>query len=323
MRTFRRADRAVPIALLLLLITILIAACAGGGSAGRLNGVGDNPVPGNGQAAPGGGDDGPGTPAEAPASPGSENPDAVGAIDDAKIIRTGTMDLEVSDVPGAIREARDAIRTMGGYIGASRTSNVDDKPYAEITYRIPVDRWEDALDALRALNGMTTKVVTEQTEAVDVTGQVVDLEARIRNLRASETALQGIAEQATRIPDILEIQAQITNVRGQIEQLEAQRNALADQTTYATLTVSYQLPVVAAVEVQAEGWDPAAIFDEATASIVSVFQALAGAAIWLAVVWLPILVMVSIVGGVAVWLLRRFGVLERSLRPTPPAASGD
>ena len=258
-----------------------------------------------------------------PAASAAAGQPEVGAVDDAKIIRTGTMDLEVSDVPGAIREARDAIRGMGGYVGASQTSNVDDQPYAQITYRIPVDRWEDALDALRGLNGDTTKVVSEQTESADVTSQVVDLDARIRNLQASETALVEIAEEATRIQDILDIQAQITSIRGQIEQLEAQQNQLADQTSYATLTVSYQLPAVAAIEVQAEGWDAGSIFDEATATLVGVLQALAGAGIWLLVVWVPILVMFAVAAGIVAFLLRRFGVLDRAVRSSPPAAAGD
>ena len=59
--------------------------------------------------------------------------------------------------------------------------------------------------------------MSEQTQAVEVTGPVVDLQARIRNLGASETALQVIAARATKISDILEIQAQLTGVRGEIE----------------------------------------------------------------------------------------------------------
>ena len=321
MRTFRPANRAtVPIVLSILLMSFVIAACGASGTA--LDGVGGAAAsPASRDAA------GPGTgqgEQEAPApSAAPVDPDVVGAADDAKIIRTGTIDLEVSDVPGAIRAARDTIRAMGGYIGASTTSNRDDQPYAEITYRIPVARWEDALDALRGLNGLTRKVVSEQTEAVDVTGQVFDLEARIRNLRASETALQRIAEQATRVSDILEVQAQITGVRGQIEQLEAQRNQLGDRTTYATLTATFQLPVVTAIEVQAKGWDPGAIFDEASASLVGLMQALATAGIWIVVVWLPILVLVAIVVGIVAWLLRRFGVLDRAVRPSPPVVAGD
>jgi hypothetical protein len=318
MRTIRRVDRApLPIGLLILLVTFVLAAC-GGSASSVLSPVGDragNEQPGTGS---GNGDGQAAAPTNAP-----QEPDGLGAVDDAKIIRTGTMELEVTDLGKAITAARSAILGMGGYIGASTTSNVDDRPYAEITYRIPVDRWEDALDTLRGLNGLTSKVVAEQTQAVDVTGQVVDLDARIRNLRASETALQKIAEQATRIPDILEIQAQITNVRGQIEQLEAQRNDLGDRTSYATLTATFQLPVVAAIEVQAKGWDPGAIFDEASASLVGMLQGLAGAGIWLLVVWVPILVIVSIVIALTAWILRRTGVLERAMRPAPPAIGGE
>ena len=72
--------------------------------------------------------------------------------------------------PSPWRAARDGIRAMGGYIGASTTQNEGDTPIATVTYRIPADRWEDALDLLRGLNGPTTKVVTERTEAVEVTG---------------------------------------------------------------------------------------------------------------------------------------------------------
>jgi hypothetical protein len=267
-------------------------------------------------------DDGGGT-GRAAGGEDSEQPNPPGAVDDAKIIRTGTMDLEVTDVPKAIRTARDVVAGAGGYIGASSTGSNDDQPYAEITYRIPVDRWEDALDELRGLNGIATKVVAEQTQAVDVTGQYVDLEARIRNLRASETALLAIAEKATRVSDILEVQAQITSVRGQIEQLEAQRNDLGDRTSYGTLTVTFQLPAVAAIEVQSSAWDPGAIFDEASASLVGLLQAFAGAGIWLIVVWVPILIVVAIVVAFVAWLLRRFGVLERAVRAAPPVATGD
>ena len=103
-----------------------------------------------------------------------------------------------------------------------------------------------------SLNGLTSKVVGEQTQAVEVTGQVIDLEARIRNLRASETALQEIASTATRITDVLEVQNQLTNVRGQIEQLSAALADLEDRAGFATLTATFSVPVVA-VEARRRG----------------------------------------------------------------------
>ncbi len=54
----------------------------------------------------------------------------IAARDDAKIIRTGSLTLEVSDIPTALRAARDAIVGLGGYVGASTTRNDGDRPSA-------------------------------------------------------------------------------------------------------------------------------------------------------------------------------------------------
>jgi cell division protein FtsB len=304
MHTIRPSRAAIP----LLLVSLLLAACAG--SAGTvLSPVGDA-VDGRASGAGTGSGD-----VEAPAAMPSGAPlmpqDGVGAVvDDAKIIRTGTIDLEVSDVPKALTAARDGIRAMGGYIGASQTFNEGDTPVATITYRIPADRWEDALDLLRGLNGLTTKVVTEQSEAVEVTSQVIDLEARIANLRASEAALQEIARKAVRVSDVLEVQAQLTAVRGEIEQLTAQLKDLEDRAAMATLTARFSVPVVA-VEVAQKGWDPTAVVDEATASLVEVLQGLATAGIWFGIVWLPILLVLGVIAAAFAWIVRRTGIGRR------------
>lgn len=245
---------------------------------------------------------------------------AIGARDDARIIRTGSIELEVTDVPRALRTARDAIVALGGYVGASNTSNSDERPSAQITYRIPANRWEDALDALRSLNGLTTRVVTEQTQAVEVTGQVIDLEARIRNLRASETALQGIAAKATKISDVLEVEARLTDVRGQIEQLTAQLQDLNDRAGYATLTAYFSVPVVA-VEAAGKDWEPATVVDEAAASMITILQGLASAGIWFLIVWLPILLVLGLVAALAIRVARRTGIGRRSSGPGLPPLS--
>lgn len=294
-------------------IGILVAACGGAASGPNLStvgnavGDGDSASRGEGYLSGQGGGDPAAT--AAPAPPITE--DGVGAaVDDARIIRTGTIALEVTDVPSALVTARDGIRAMGGYIGASQTENIEDKPYATITYRIPADRWEDALDLLRKLNGLTAKIVTESTQAVEVTGQVIDLEARIRNLRASETALQEIAAGATRVTDVLEVQNQLTNIRGQIEQLSAALADLEDRAGFATLTATFSVPFIA-VEAATEGFEPAKVVDEASASLVNILQALTTAGIWFAIVWLPLLLVLGAIVALVVWIGRRLGLIGR------------
>src|SRR5207253_3452317 len=106
---------------------------------------------------------------------------AVAIFNDAKIVRTGSLELTVDNVANALTNARDAIRGLGGYIGASQQQRTNDQTVASVTYRIPVARWEEALDAIRHLG----TEVSEKTDATEVTGQIVDVAARIRNRTAS------------------------------------------------------------------------------------------------------------------------------------------
>jgi hypothetical protein len=317
-----RANRisAISLSLLLLLSILALVGCASGGAA-QLSTVGQSVGAGARQGSDGGAASAAPSAANAP---GDEqgSPDQVGQlVDDAKIVRTGTMELEVADVTVALTAARDGIRAMAGYIGASQTQASGDSPVATITYRIPVARWEDALDLLRGLTGSGGKVVAENTNAVEVTGAVVDLEARIKNLRASEAALQGISSRATRISDVLEVENQLTNVRGQIEQLSAQLKQLDDQASYATLTATFTTPVVA-VQAAAERWEPARVVDEATASLVDILQSLTTAGIWFAIVWLPMLLLLGAITALVVFVLRRLGVIRIGRRPGDAPAAG-
>ena len=246
-----------------------------------------------------------------PLAPG----EAAAFKDGALIIRTGSLQLQVGDVLAATAAARSSIQGMGGYIGASQQYGDGDDIVATITYRIPAERWEDALDAFRKLGD----AVGEETNSADVTGQIVDLDARIRNLRASETALVRHLAGAQRVSDVLEIEARLSDVRGQIEQLTAQKSNLDDQVAYATLTVTYGVEVQAVREA-ADRWDPAAEIDQAGASLVGFLQLLASAGIWLAIVGLPVLVVVAIVAAVGLFIARRFGFRRSAGSPPPTPA---
>ena len=315
--TSRSARRPLHTVLAILAALLIVGACASSGGA-ALAPIGSDLGGGSARDASGGSGEMQPPVAEAPGvvpEPGviDENGQFVGQRDDALIVRTGSMAIEVADFDAALAKARTAVTGLGGYISGSQMATDGDKPYASITYRIPSDRWDDAMAALKALG---TKVVSEQTQAIEVTSAVVDLDARLDNLRATERSLQAIMAQAIKIPDILEVQSQLTTVRGQIEQLTAERDHLKDQASYGTLTVGWSLPVVAVATVQGS-WDPAAIVDEALAQLVQLGQGVLTAGIWLAIVGLPLLLVGVLLVGLIALVARRFGVGRR------PAATGE
>ncbi len=283
--------------LTLLLVVFVVAACSASGS-GIFANVGDNlqgdggaPAPGvdNGGSGPGG--DGSG---EQPA-----------ALADQRIIKTGEISLEVPNVTTAVARVRAMAVDLGGYVGGSRAGTRDES--ATLTLRIPADTFEDALTRLHALDG---DVVAEATKEQDVTSTVVDLEARIANLQASETQYRVLLGQAVKIDDILAVQTRLDDVRGQIEQLQAQHKELTGLADLSTLTVTL---IPTALQQAAGGWDPGKTVSDAFASLVDVGQNIGDGLIWFAIVWLPILIAL----GLVVLLAWRIVPGLRGRTPTP------
>ena len=232
----------------------------------------------------------------------------LGAPIEQRIIKTGEITLEVENVGEALGRVRAMAVELGGYIGGSQAGTLDDR--ATLTLRIPAAGFEDAL---ARLHEMDAEVVPESTREQDVTGQVVDLQARIENLEASEASYRELVARAERVEDILAVQSRLDDVRGQIEQLTAQLAALEGQAALSTLTVTL-VPVATPVETTAETWDPSAQLDQALAVLVGIGQGLLNAVIWFGIVWLPVLLVLAIIALVS---LR--GVLEVRRRMTPPA----
>jgi hypothetical protein len=244
---------------------------------------------------------------------GSISENAGAPTDQTQIVKTGSMAIEVQDLNKAIEQARSTIIGMGGYVSDSTRSGDGQSAVSTITYRLPVARWDDALTAF---HGLASKLISEQTNSTDVTAQVIDLDARINNLKATEAALQGIMAKAVAIPDVLAVEEQLSSVQGQIEQLSAQQNHLKDQAAMSTLAVTFMTPTTVTAQAT-QGWDLSNQVDQAVAALVHIGQGLVTIGVWILIVGVPIVVGVLIVLMV-LWIVRR--VFGRR-RPSPAAGT--
>ena len=224
--------RAVSLAVLFLLAAVL-AACGSQGSAmapeeqtsaGGDSGseeAGGAPVP----ASSAGGEATGGGPA---------GPDGNAAPIEQRIIKTGEVALEVDNVAVVLARVRGMAVELGGYVGGSQAGTLDES--ASLTLRVPAARFDELLARLHEMEDV--KVVSESTNEQDVTREIVDLEARIRNLEASEESYRVLLDRAERIDDVLVVQSRLDEVRGQIEQLNGQLQTVEGQADLSTLTVT-------------------------------------------------------------------------------------
>ena len=174
-------------------------------------------------------------------------------VDTRDVIRTGTVRLRADEVEQSALAAAAAARQLGGLVAAEDTvtdPSDPDRTVAELTLRVPSARFDDLLAEVRTLG-----VVLSQTQqAQDVTGQVADVQARVEAQRASVRRIQALLARADTIGEVVTVEAQLAQRQSDLEALEAQQKALADQTTLATLQVSVVGPDPAGTEEDPTGF---------------------------------------------------------------------
>ena len=163
---------------------------------------------------------------------------------DRKVVRTGSMDMLVSDPKQISEKIRGLAEQAGGFLVSSEMYGGDNAASASLTIRVPADKFEMIRDKIASLS---VRVESEKVQAEDVTKQYVDQDARLRNLRAQETQYLGILKQAKTVKDTIEVSDKLNQVRGEIEQQQAEFDALSKQVETVALTISLRAEAEARV----------------------------------------------------------------------------
>jgi anti-sigma factor ChrR (cupin superfamily) len=181
--------------------------------------------------------------AAVPAVAAKSGPRTIGAVNASvaqthRLARTATLELVVRDAEASRTRAADATTALGGVV----TALIDEGPPAagdvhqvHATIEVPAARLDDALDRLAQLG----TVQRREIDAEDVDASLVDQDARLRNLRREETALLQLMDKRGSVDEILTVEQKLSEVRGSIEELDAQHQH--DLHRVATGTISLTL----------------------------------------------------------------------------------
>lgn len=175
-----------------------------------------------------------------------------GELTKRKVVKNGSLSLLVKNAEQVAQTVQTLAERLGGFVQSSQVYEVSEGVKAgSVTVRVPAYRFQEAVSGMKAL---AVKVEREDSNTSDVTEQFIDLEARLKNLKAQEEQFLEIMKQSKNVQDTLQVASHLGSIRGQIEQIQGQLQYLSRQVDMSTITVS--LTAEADVEVFGIKWRP-------------------------------------------------------------------
>jgi hypothetical protein len=168
------------------------------------------------------------------------------------VVRAGTLEIIAVDPLQAAEQLRDLAIHLSGFVVTSRVSGSDERTRsAQVTVRIPSKYFDEARAQVRRI---AKTVEQDAIEARDVTREYVDQEASLRNARAEEAQYLAILKRAAAVKDVLEVSSKLAEVRGRIDESEADLRFFHHQVEMSLLTTN--ITAVAQAQVFGVHWRP-------------------------------------------------------------------
>ena len=296
---------------LVLALLVVLAGCGGAGNAGGGGGedasaggdIGSEATAATAGAGGGAGSAG----GETGSAGGERTAEAIGSEEVLQIerrqalVRTGRVALTVENVSTTERELTRVVRDAGGFVSSSRVRRDDREEGTVVTgqlvVRVPAENFSTAFARIERAG----EVRASNTSTRDVSEQLVDIEARLENLRAQRERLRGLYAQANDTEALLAIQERLSEVQSRIERLEARRQSLRRQVALSTIVID--LAEVGQADDRSREWYDTGVLAAVLDSFGGVGTVLRAIVVGLAYV-LPYLLVFGVPIAVLAYLLR-------------------
>lgn len=176
-------------------------------------------------------------------APAASEPAETAVKKQPQLIKKAQLTLTVESINQTTEAVTQLVQKQEGNIlkfEAQKSPDDNQRQTAHLVFRVPQARLETTLKALAQLGTIENQVVT----AEDVSEQLVDLQARLRNLRKSEEMVLKIMERSGSVGDVLNAANQLSNIRESIERIDAQLKSFQNQVAYSTVTLNLEAIVI-------------------------------------------------------------------------------
>jgi len=218
-----------------------------------------------------------------------------------KIIQSADIRLAVEDFGPVPEKVAALARQFNGYVSRSDVSGSPGQPRrGSWTIRVPVDRFQELLLAVRALGEPRSMA----SDSRDVSEEYYDVESRIRNKKNTESRLLTLLEESTgNLEQILTVEEKLDRVREEVERMEGRVRVLDDLTSMTTVNLTIdEIKDFAPEDTATYGTRIQRAFSTSVNNLSQMAQGLSVAVVYL-LPWLAALLLVALVVRVVLFVV--------------------
>ena len=203
------------------------------------------------------------------------------------VVKSGALTVRVSDPEAAERKVDAYVSSKGGFVAKCESTDLaDDHASIHMELRVPVSEFDAAIRAFEDLGARLSKKVTGE----DVTGEVMDLTARAKIMRAQASAMRNLLAKSNRQSEMDDLRNRLMSLQGDIESLDARQKAVGGLAALSTFELTLVGEAKGLTAIDSKGWARES-WNTATMLLGTVLRVLGTLAIYLLVfapIWLPV-----------------------------------
>jgi Domain of unknown function (DUF4349) len=217
-----------------------------------------------------------------------------------QLVKTASLSLRLESIDKTMSQLRQIVRSKQGDIYDYQDERLQESSghrEATLTLKVP----SSSLDATLAEIGKLGRIESQGIKSEDVTQQLVDTDARLKNLRQQEDLTRKIMDRSGSVKDILAVSKELSAIREQIEQLDATVKNLRQQVAYSTINLKIEESQSANPTSDGFGVQVGETWKNSTHAAGSLATNLALGLLWL----LPFTPFIGVVVGGVYYIIRR------------------
>ncbi len=237
------------------------------------------------------------------------------------LIRTGSLHLLVPDTRKAVEQIEKMTADSSGLVSHSSVYEHHEGHYsASLTLRVPEKQFDNFMIRLQDLG----EAENVQKGSEDVTLPYMDMEARIKSLKTEEERLREILDMAHNLEEVLQVERELSRVRGEIELMTMKFTHLQDLVSLSTIELYINEKTAGSEKISPKPFDNLGmrLKDALFSSINFISSATAFTLIALTTL-LPVLIIITLVVLLVCGIVRAVKKKKRAVPPggQPPAAN--